>query len=382
MSDEVVLTDLTDFGELANAVQERRAQAESRIVRSGWNDPIAQAVRSFVRLGADSGSGAAWDDPGARCLSFDAKTATAEFLITTKSEDRHGDVVKSHGCDGRLDRYVKNPVVFFGHKSYGLPIGSAVDAKGACALHFTRDGLVSPVKFHLKTQESEDVCRLVEAGELRAASIGFIPIRAKRFYRRDDDSDDAPKNEVKFEPYVRFVFEEWELLEWSVVSVPANPDCVALRLSKGFGGRALAPAVAKYLEPFAAPSKAWSAGATLKSDALVVEPLPAVPKEFDFAAVQTELAAVAASLNARMLDFQNRVLAALALSNAAVDAPVPPAASAPAPFSAPGTQADPPASAPVQAGAESLRLQAQIDQIKAGVDANARRLRQITGRVD
>lgn len=365
MPDETTLETLLGADDLARELRERRAQAEGRFERNGWNDPVVQAMRSFVKLEDGASPSANWDDPGARCLSFDAKTATARFLVTTRAEDRHGDVVESHGCKGRLERYVKNPVVFFGHKSWGLPIGSAVNKDGVCELDFNDDGLVSPVRFHLKTQESEDVCRLVEAGELRAASIGFIPMKAIRTYRKDDPNDDTPKNEVKFEPYVRFRFKEWELLEWSVVGVPANSECVALRLSKGFGGRALAPAVVRYLEPFAAPAKVWAPGWTPEKSAQA--PVPAAPVD--------PVVALKASFDNAIGALHERLLV---LTNAVTELALPKAASP----AAPASPVVPSAPAPAQKSDAELRMLALVDQVKAGVEKNAKELRRITGRVD
>lgn len=244
-------------------VARRNASVADRVVKSGFRDPAAAALSAVAR---DAGGGAlAFADPQSRSVEFDPKAARARFVITTPTKDRHGDWVVPEGCKGRLDRYAKNPVVFFGHRSNGFPVGSARDKDGNLAVEVV-DGLgaVSDCYFHLKTRESEEVCALVEAGELRAASIGFVPLKGKAV---ENESAGRGKNgEVDFGAWVSFVFEEWELLEWSVVAVPANPECVSLRLERGIGGRALSEGVANYLRPFAAPAKVWSAGFTPKSD--------------------------------------------------------------------------------------------------------------------
>jgi hypothetical protein len=238
-------------------VAARNAAAYDRVARSGFRDPVARALGSFAR---DAGGGAlAYADPEAKALEVDAKAARARFVVSTPTKDRHGDWVVPEGCKGRLDRFQKNPGVFFGHKSNGLPIGSARHKDGSLAVE-VRDGLgvISDCYFHLKTRESEDVFRLVEADELRAASIGFIPLKGKAVENDPAKSDD--KDAVDFGSWLSFVFEEWELLEWSVVPIPANPECIALRLERGFGGKALSESVQKALRPYAAELRAWSPG--------------------------------------------------------------------------------------------------------------------------
>lgn len=345
---------------------DRYADAAERVARSGYRDPVARALRTFVR--SDGEGGASYSDPNSKAVGFDAKTATARFLITSKSEDRHGDVVEPDGCKGRLDRYAKNPVVFFGHKSYGLPVGRAVGQDGNWAgLEFTEAGVVSPVKFHLKTKESEDVFALVEAGELSSSSIGFIPLKAKVTRAKAGDDDDRPRGEVVFEPYTRYRFLEWELLEWSVVAVPANPDCVNMRLSKGIGGKPLSAAVARYLEPFAAPARAWAQGASLPA---------AEPRK-----VGRGRKAVAGSVKAleARIDSLAALVGEVALSvKTLADRPLVSVASPP---SLPTPLAP---SAPKGAGTDAATgvLLASLKRLGEAQEANAAALRRVSGRVD
>lgn len=193
---------------------------------------------------------------------FDPKSASARFLITSARRDRHGDVVLPEGCKDSLAEYAANPVVFFGHNSNGLPVGSCRDAAGAAALEFTAAGVVGTVKFHLKTRESEEVAALVEAGELRGASIGFLPVEAQvhegKLERLDDDS-----KVIKFEPFLSFTFLKWKLMEWSVVAVPANAETLRCRLDKGVGGKPLSDGLRAYLAQYAEAAKAWSNGVDL-----------------------------------------------------------------------------------------------------------------------
>lgn len=317
-------------------------------------------------LARAAGDGAAdYADPDAGVDAFDAKTATARFLITTACEDRAGDVVEPEGCKGRLQRYADNPTVFFGHRSYGFPVGSARQ-KGSDELAFQWEpkGLYSHVTFHLATRESEDVCRLVEAGELRAASIGFVPLKAK-VSRRPDPAEDAPRNECSFEPWVKYRFTEWEMLEWSVCAIPMNPECVRARLEKGFGGKALSPFVAQALTPYAQRGPVLvrggydpAAGAQPeKTEPVVLAATPAVVTQADLVRALDELF--------------DKHLARLSPAQ-------PPAPPAPAPA--------PPAPAPAGQGAAfdplAKDLLAACKRLGEQLEANKAALRRVTGRVD
>jgi HK97 family phage prohead protease len=202
---------------------------------------------------------ASFADPGAAQAGVDGSTASARFLITTSRKDRHGDVVMPEGCKEFLADYAANPVVFFGHDSSGLPIGSCKNEDGSLGLEFAEDGVYGRVKFHLKTLLSEQVLALTEAGELRGSSIGFLPKEAV-LHKGNVEKLDDESNVIKFEPFFSFTFLKWALLEWSVVSVPANADALRCRLEKGVGGKALDGDLRRLLAPHVDPAKAWSPG--------------------------------------------------------------------------------------------------------------------------
>jgi hypothetical protein len=63
---------------------------------------------------------------------------------------------------------------------------------------------------------ADEYCRLAKAGIIRAVSVGFIP--------------------VEYEPRRGggYLFKRWDLLELSLVSVPANPN--ALVIERRLGG--------------------------------------------------------------------------------------------------------------------------------------------------
>jgi phage head maturation protease len=213
----------------------------------------------------------AYTDPEAPVPAVDENKACATFLITNARRDRHGDIVEPAGCVPHLANFERNPRVFFSHQSHCLPIASARDPDtGALALWVEPDWVKSTAYFHLKTRESEEVFALVACGELQACSIGFVPHQAELFGPEAEGADDGEA--VVFDAGgCRFT--EWDLLEWSVVPVPANPDAVALRLARGINNRPLSESVRKLLEPFAPAPRTWSPGMTFTPPALTPEAL-------------------------------------------------------------------------------------------------------------
>lgn len=144
----------------------------------------------------------------------DDKARTVTFVASTEAVDRYGDSIKLDGW--RLDRFKANPVILFGHDSHALPIGKAVDigVKG--------DALVVKIQFASAEANpaAENVFRLIEEGCLNAVSVGFMCLR----WQLVDDQESG-----------RWGYDilEAELLEISVVPIPAHPDALIQASFKG-----------------------------------------------------------------------------------------------------------------------------------------------------
>lgn len=133
-----------------------------------------------------------------------------EFVLSDATVDSYGDMVEPSGWD--LKRFKKNPIALFGH-SNGFPIGTWEDVR-------VEDGKLKGRLVMAKAGTSyrlDELRRLVEQGILRAVSVGFRPIKAE------------PISADK--PYGGQRYLKQELLETSLVSVPANP--AALAVAKG-----------------------------------------------------------------------------------------------------------------------------------------------------
>lgn len=133
-------------------------------------------------------------------------------VITTRNADRVGDVVDAAGAD--LANYLRHPVVMADH-SYSIDkiIGRAVN------LTVTEDGIFARTKYR-DTPLGRDAFNLAAEG-LGAWSIGFRPISFKAM----KDEKGVTKG---------FHFSKWELLEYSQVAIPMNPDAVQNALTRGW----------------------------------------------------------------------------------------------------------------------------------------------------
>ena len=131
---------------------------------------------------------------------------TFTFTISTATPDLYGDSIAVEGW--KLDNYKRNPVVLWGHDGSMLPVGRAtrVWVQGG-KLKATAE--LAPASV---SQYAERVRGMIASGYLNATSVGFAPIKMKL------SSDKA-------RPY-GIDFLEQILLEFSIVSIPANPEAL------------------------------------------------------------------------------------------------------------------------------------------------------------
>lgn len=132
------------------------------------------------------------------------------FVLSDATVDRMGDTIDPAGWDLRWFR--KNPIALFGHDS-AFPIGKWADVRVEGGKLIGRLMLAAEGT----SARIDEIRRLVEQGVLRAVSVGFKPLEAE------------PKD--KAQPWGAQTYKRSELLETSLVSVPANPAALALAKS-------------------------------------------------------------------------------------------------------------------------------------------------------
>lgn len=129
---------------------------------------------------------------------FEKKEGEIVGIASTDSPDRDGEVIKQDGWD--LSLFKKNPVILASHNYHEFPIGKATNIK------VEDNKLVFKMVLSKATEKAREAAELIQEGILNAFSVGFIP---REF--------DAEKQEI---------IKKAELLEISLVSVPANPQAI------------------------------------------------------------------------------------------------------------------------------------------------------------
>ena len=147
-----------------------------------------------------------------------ADTRSIRFVASDESVDRYGDIIRADGW--KLENFRKNAVLLFGHNSRELPIGK-VSEVGVVGKQLEATAEFMPEGMN---DFADAVWRAVEAGFLNAVSVGFLPLSEPNYIFADDDPDH------KGWP-TGYEFVDQELLELSVVPVPANPQALAVARS-------------------------------------------------------------------------------------------------------------------------------------------------------
>lgn len=133
------------------------------------------------------------------------------FNITTETEDRYGDVVSASG--GRFENFLKNPVVLAFHNSRAmLPIARATS--------LTAYPLEKRVESTARFGDEETLGEWGKTADsfYKAYKNGFMSAVSIGFYAKDYVWDKLRGG---------FLITDWELVEYSAVPIPANPDALA-----------------------------------------------------------------------------------------------------------------------------------------------------------
>lgn len=135
-----------------------------------------------------------------------------EFVASDASVDSYGTVLNPEGWD--LERFNKNGIVGYQHDVYYGSDPDNVIGKGEARVE---DGLlIVRVTFEPAdlNEKADKVYRKVLFGTLNGVSVGF---QSKKGHWGDKKRSEDPDV---------YYFDEQELLEVSVVNIPANPNAV------------------------------------------------------------------------------------------------------------------------------------------------------------
>jgi HK97 family phage prohead protease len=152
------------------------------------------------------------------------------FVISSAAVDRDGDVITPSGW--RTEAWKKNPQVLWMHDT-------RVPAPAKGVRIYVEDGKLKSVAEFLPegvNPFADMLLAMVDNGFLNASSVGFTPIRWE--FVEDDEERRFGVN-----------FLEQELLEWSLVTVPSNPEALVERDGASFECFAKAKAGGVDLKP-------------------------------------------------------------------------------------------------------------------------------------
>ncbi len=145
-----------------------------------------------------------------RSFDFEIKSTNEEKRLiegyfSTKDLDRDDDIVEPEAFKKSLKSFIsKNGVVLYNHRR-DTPIGKVIegniDDKGAFVV----------VEIAKNVPDADNVWELIKQGVLKTFSFGFVPLKVEWC--------EGNGKEVR-------ILKEVDLLEVSIVSVPANPNAV------------------------------------------------------------------------------------------------------------------------------------------------------------
>lgn len=150
-------------------------------------------------------------------------------LITTGSIDRDREVVVPGG--GNFKQFRQNPVVTWAHYYDALPVGRCLWIQRSESANPAKDGFQAKTSYSIRPQGwvtdwfPDAVWSMIQGGDLRGKSIGFIPMDGKQPEEKD----------IKARPElagVCWIITKWMLLEYAVAPVQSNPDALVVAAAK------------------------------------------------------------------------------------------------------------------------------------------------------
>ncbi len=196
------------------------------------------AARAVEALMKDRPAGREWEYRRVFAAGVAAEMAPAErcevSVVSSAAVDRDGEVVLPEGVD--LATFRQNPVVTFAHRYDQLPVGRALWIK--------RDGdrLKAKTRYAPRPADwsgdwlPDAVWHMVQGGDLRGKSIGFLPVAG----------GPPTAEELAARPAWRgaaWVHRRVLLLEYAVAPVQSNPEALVEAVGKGVLSPTLAAAL-------------------------------------------------------------------------------------------------------------------------------------------
>ena len=148
------------------------------------------------------------------------ETRTIEFIISSNTKDRHKTVLPVDKW--QLDSFNANGIVGYQHNVYGGDLCNAPDPDSVIGIGkawIEGDLLIGSVTFEPADVNplAEKIFKKVKIGTLKATSVGFNPT-APAIWGVGEESERGSNPTMYFQGQ--------ELLEFSIVNIPSNPDAL------------------------------------------------------------------------------------------------------------------------------------------------------------
>jgi hypothetical protein len=152
-----------------------------------------------------------------------------DYTASTERVDHHGDIIRLRGWDFSIFR--RNPVILNNHGYDGLPIGRGLDfaiepmpgqpkGRGRDSGPERKRLRISVLFMDAATSpEAHGIYKMVDGGWLLGGSVGFIP-------RGIEELGSEERERLGMDDWGA-IYDNQSLLEFSVATIPANPDALA-----------------------------------------------------------------------------------------------------------------------------------------------------------
>jgi phage head maturation protease len=139
-------------------------------------------------------------------------------IISTATPDRCNDVMLPGGVN--LKNFYGNPVVLWMHNDTLPAVARNV------GIQANAQGLIAKTYFNQVTQLSKDLYQLYKNGDMFAFSVGFIPTE---WEDEEIGTEESDYGDIQITvPVTQRIYKKWEMLEYSLVNIPMNPEAVTL----------------------------------------------------------------------------------------------------------------------------------------------------------
>lgn len=142
---------------------------------------------------------------------------TVDFVISTGEKDRYRTVINPENW--ALENYNKNGIVGYQHAVYGDRYNDPDNIIGSGFAWIENDLLIGRVTFETEdiNEKAEKIFKKVQAGTLKAASVGFRELTDGKWGEGDEALTGANPT---------YYYGKVELLEFSIVTIPGNASAL------------------------------------------------------------------------------------------------------------------------------------------------------------